>query len=204
MPEYESERVRDAMGVFRDAGGSLRFSEAKRAGIHPRTIREMMGNGLIEKLTRGLYRLSDLPALGNPDLATVAARAPQGVVCLISALAFHGITTQVPHEVHLALKKDAEAPRIDAPPIRVYWFSGLAFSEGIEEHSIDEFTVSVYGPEKTIADCFKFRNKLGLDIALEALRLYRECRKVNVDLMLEYAKICRVEKVMRPYMEAIL
>lgn len=204
MSGTKPDRVLNAISIFRDAGGSLRFSEARQAGIQPRTLREMMGNNLIEKLSRGIYRLSELPPLGNPDLATVAARAPQGVVCLISALAYHEITTQIPHEVHLALKKNSETPRIDSPLVRVYWFSGPAFTEGIEEQSIDEFTVSIYGPEKSIADAFKFRNKLGLDIALEALRLYRERRKIKVDLILEYAKICRVEKVMRPYMEAIL
>jgi len=163
----------------------------------------MRDAGVLEMLTRGLYRLRGLPPLGNPDLVTIAKRVPQGVVCLISALAFHRLTTQVPHEIHVALRKGAEPPRIEYPPVHLYWFSGAAFSEGIEIHKMDGVLVRIYGPEKTIADCFKFRHKIGMDVVLEALRAWRERRGRNVETLLRHARHCRVERVMRPYLEAL-
>ena len=151
-----------------------------------------------------MYRLVDSPPLSNPDLVTVAARVPGGVICLISALAFHGITTQIPHAVHLALPRGAEEPRLAFPPLKTYRFSRGAFSEGIGIHELDSVKVRIYGPEKTLADSFKFRNRIGLDTAIEALRLYRQHRELRVNHLIHYAQICRVEKVMRPYLEAIL
>jgi predicted transcriptional regulator of viral defense system len=190
--------------AFNRGGGVLRTSAALRAGIHPRSLYEMRDSGLVERLGRGLYRLADLPPLSNPDLVTVAAKVPAGVVCLISALAYHEITTQIPHEVHLALPRGAEPPRLEHPPLRIFWFSGRAFTEGIERHKVDGVVVRVYNPEKTLADCFKYRNKLGLDTVLEALRLYRTRKRTKVDELMRFARVCRVEKVMRPYLEALL
>jgi predicted transcriptional regulator of viral defense system len=190
--------------AFNRGGGVLRTSAALRAGIHPRRLYEMRDSGVIERLGRGLYRLADLPPLGNPDLVTVAAKVPAGVVCLISALAYHEITTQIPHEVHLALPRGAEPPRLEHPPLRIFWFSGSAFTEGIERHKVDGIVIRVYSPEKTLADCFKYRNKLGLDTVLEALRLYRTRKRTEVDELMRFARVCRVEKVMRPYLEALL
>ena len=181
----------------------LRTSAALRAGIHPGRLYEMRDQGVVEQLSRGLYRLADLPPLSNPDLITVAARVPAGVVCLISALAYHEITTQIPHEVHLALPRGTEPPRIKHPPLRIFWFTGRSFSEGIQRHKLDGIVMRVYSPEKTLADCFKYRNKLGLDTVLEALRLYRTGKRTNVDELMRLARVCRVEKVMRPYLEAL-
>jgi predicted transcriptional regulator of viral defense system len=165
----------------------------------------MRDSGILEQVNRGLYRLSDLPPLGNPDLVQVALKAPKGVICLISSLAFYGITTQVPHEVYLALEqKRAKKPILKHPPLRVFWLSGNAFSEGIETHRIDGVTVRFYGPEKTVADCFKYRNKIGLDVAIEALRLYLQKKRSHIDSLMHFASVCRVETVMRPYMEAML
>ena len=135
---------------------------------------------------------------------TVALRVPEGVICLISALAFHQLTTQIPHEVHLAVVRGSEPPRIDHPPVRTYWFAKRAFEEGIETQRLDGFPVRIYSPEKTLADCFKYRNKIGLDTAVEAVRLYRERRRPKVQALMKYAEICRVANVMRPYLEAIL
>ena len=118
-----------AASVFRERGGVLRTMEAVRLGVHPRTLYAMRDAGVLERLGRGVYRLADLPPLGNPDLVTVALRIPEGVLCLISALAFHEITTQIPHEVYLALKRGAEPPRLKYPPVRVFWFTGRAFTE---------------------------------------------------------------------------
>ena len=190
--------------LFRQKGGLLRTSAALRAGIHPRILYKMRDTGIVEQLDRGLFRLASLPAPANPDLLTVAAKAPAGVVCLISALAFHEITTQVPHEVHVALPRGAEPPRLRHPPLRVFWFTGRAFMDGIEVHKQDGVELRVYSAEKTLADCFKYRNKLGLDTVLEALRLYRSRKRAKFDELLKFARVCRVEKVMRPYLEAVL
>lgn len=126
------------------------------------------------------------------------------MICLISALSFHEITTQIPHEVYVALERGARAPRLDYPPLRVFRFTGKAFTEGVEDHEIDGVSARIYSPEKTLADCFKYRNKIGLDTALEALRLYRQRKPIKVEALIEFARICRVEKVMRPYLEAVL
>ncbi|MBZ0271665.1 type IV toxin-antitoxin system AbiEi family antitoxin domain-containing protein [bacterium] len=198
-------RIKKAEAVFRELGGVLRTGQALDRGIHPRDLYAMADTGRIERLSRGVYRLADRPPLGNPDLVTVSKRIPQGVICMVSALAFHGITTQIPHEIHVAVDRKAWAsPRIDSPPVRVFRYTGPAFTEGIEEHRIDKVVVRVYGPEKTIADVFKFRNKIGLDVALEALRLAKAAKNIRVPRLLEFARICRVERVMRPYLEAIL
>jgi predicted transcriptional regulator of viral defense system len=164
----------------------------------------MRDAGSIEMVSRGVYRLAGSEPLGNPDLVTVATRIRSGVICLISALAFHEITTQIPHDVHVALQRGAEEPRIDHPPIKTYRFTGQAFTAGVETHELDGVSVRIYSPEKTLADCFKFRNRIGLDTAVEAVRFYRERRNVNVDALMHHAAICRVEKVIRPYLEAIL
>jgi len=191
-----------AREIFKAHGGTLRTREALAAGIHQRTLYAMRDAGELEQLARGLYRLTDLPPLSNPDLATVAKRVPQGVVCLISALALHELTTQIPHVVHLALPRNARTPKLDYPPIQVYRFSGGSFKAGIEVHPIEGVDVRVYSAEKTLADCFKYRNKIGLDVALEALRAYRGRRGSRLQRVLEYARICRVEPVIRPYLEA--
>jgi predicted transcriptional regulator of viral defense system len=182
----------------------LRTGAALSAGIHPRTLYEMHRAGILDQLTRGLYRLADLPPLGNPDLVSVSLKIPNGVICLISALAYHEITTQVPHEVYVALDRGTEAPRLNHPPLRVFWFSRESFTVGIEKHKIDGVPVRIYSPEKTIADCFKYRNKIGLDTAIEALKLYREKKHLRMDDLMKFGRVCRVEKSMRPYLEVLL
>jgi predicted transcriptional regulator of viral defense system len=193
-----------AKKTFQRSGGVLRMNEALQAGIHRRMLYSMLEAGLIEQLTRGLYRLTDLPSLGNPDLVSVARKVPSSVICLISALSYHEISTQIPHEVHVALERGTEAPRLSHPPIRVFWFSGQAFTLGIQTHAIDGVPVRIYSPEKTIADCFKYRNKIGLDTAIEALKLYRKKKRFKADDLMNFARACRVEKIIRPYLEALL
>jgi predicted transcriptional regulator of viral defense system len=192
-----------ARQLFRDHGGTLRTREVLRAGVHPRTLYAMQSSGELERLARGLYRLAGLPPLSDPDLATVAKCVPQGVICLISALAYHELTTQIPHEVHLALPRTARHPTLKFPPLRVFRFSRQAFEAGIETHTIDGLPVRIYSPEKTLADCFKFRNKIGLDVAIEALRAYRGRRRRRLQEVLRCARLCRVENVIRPFLEAI-
>ena len=200
----QDSRFDRAVAIFKKHGGILRTAQALRAGIHPSTLYTMRDVGTLEVVSRGVFRLAGIEPLGNPDLVTVATRVQNGVICLISALAFHEITTQIPHQVHVALQRGAEIPRLEFPPIKIFWSKGQAFTAGVETHKLDGVDVRIYNPEKTLADCFKFRNKIGLDTAVEAVRFYRERRSVNVDALMSYAAICRVEKVMRPYLEAIL
>ena len=182
----------------------LRTGKALDLGIHRRTLYSLRDAGMLERLDRGLYRLAEMAPLSDPDLVTVARKVPDGVICLISALHFHDITTQIPHAVSIAVKRGKQPPRIEHPPTKIYIFSGEAFSRGIEAHSIDGTPVRVYSPEKTLADCFKYRNKIGMDTFREAVTLYRSRSNAKPRRLLEYAKICRVEKLMRPYLEAFL
>ena len=195
-----TERAKD---LIRERGGIIRTSDALKAGIHPRTLYALRDSEVLERISRGVYRLTDHHPISNPDLVTVAARIPRAVVCLVSALSFHEITTQVPHTVFIALKKGSESPLLAHPPLSVHRFSGESFAVGIERHKIDGIVVRVYSPEKTLADCFKFRNKIGMDIVLEALKLYRARRVFRTEQILEYARVCRVERIIRPYLEAI-
>ena len=190
--------------IFQRNGGILKTGEALERGIHRRTLYAMRDAGILERLDRGLYRLANLPPLSDPDLITVARKISKGVICLISALHFHNITSQIPHAVSIAVSRGTEPPRLKFPPIRVYWFSGEAFTVGVEEHTIENTAIRVYCAEKTLADCFKYRNKIGMDMVLEALTLYRENGKPKPRKLLQFAKVCRVEKIMRPYLEALL
>ena len=137
-------------------------------------------------------------------MVTVQAKVPHGVLYLISALAFHEMTTQVPHEVWIAIPRNSEPPRLDYPPIRVVRLSPAPYAAGIETHAIDGMAVKVYSREKTLADCFKHRNEIGLDTTLEAVRRYKAQGRVNVDAILQFARVCRVTQVARPYLEALL
>ncbi len=190
--------------LCREQGGVIRTAQAIRAGVHPRSLYGLRDSGFLERLERGLYRLADLPELAQIDLVTAALKVPTGVVCLLSALAFHELTTQVPHEVSIALPPHTEPPRLRFPPIRVFWFAAKAMEAGVETHALDDVPVRIFDAEKTLADCFKYRNKIGLDTAVEALRLYRERKRLNVDALMRYAAIDRVKNVMRPYLEAVL
>lgn len=189
---------------FRKHGGVLRMADALRAGIHRRTLYGMRDAGQLETLARGLYRLADAEPPSNPDLLTVAAKVPHAVVYLISALTFHEMTTQVPHEVWVAVPRNSEPPRLDYPPTRVVRLSPGPYGAGIETHDLDGVRVKVYCREKTIADCFKHRSEIGLDTVLEAVRLYKAQGRVDADALLRYAAVCRVARVARPYLEALL
>jgi len=188
--------------IFRKHGGQLRMSEAIAHGITRYMLYSLRDKGIIEQVSRGIYRLVELPPISNPDLVTVSLRFPNAVICLISALAYHDITTQIPHDVSVAVPRDSRIPSLDYPPIQAHRFSNEAYKSGIEEHLIDGVPIKFYSPEKTLADCFKFRNKIGMDVVLEALKLYKTRKKFDPGELLKFAKICRVEKVMRPYLEA--
>lgn len=190
--------------VFRQHGGQLRISEALAQGISRYQFYRLRDEGLIEPVSRGLYRLADLPPIENPDLVAAATRFPHAVLCLISALDWHDMTTQIPHAIHLAVERNSRLPVLDYPPVYGYRLSGQAFSEGIEQSVADWVSLQVYNPEKTLADCFKFRNRIGMDVVLEALELYRVRKTFRPGKLMEYAKICRVANVMAPYVEAKL
>lgn len=204
MPATDTKFAK-ARQVFTEHGGMLRTSRAIRLGVHPRTLYALRDAGEIEQVGRGIYRLSTAPPLSNPDLVPIAIRIPRAVVCLISALAHHELTTQVPHVVDIALSSHAQIPKIDGVPIRVFWYPDSSFRAGVQVVTIDDVPVRIYSAEKTIADCFKYRNKLGLDIAVEALRAYRERdSKPDRAALAKFGQINRVQKIMRPYLEAIL
>ena len=180
------------------------MSDAMRYGISRYRLYKMRDNGMLEQVSRGIYRLADLPPISNPDLVTISLRFPKSVICLISALFYHGITTQIPHEVYVAVSRNARMPSLDYPPVHAYKFSAEAYEAGIEKHQIDGTVVKIYNAEKTLADCFKYRNKLGMDVVLEALKLYKSQKKFNIDKLVKYARVCRVEKVMHSYLEVSL
>jgi len=201
MSEQASQK---AEHIFREQGGVLSTKQAMDFGIHPRTLYTMRDEGILETISRGRYRLAELPPLSNLDLATIALRVPNGVICLVSALDFHALTTEIPHEVHLAIERGSEEPRVEWPPVRIFKFSGPAFTEGVEDQELDDIRVSIYCPAKTIADCFKFRNKIGMDVTIEALKSYNKSSNFNVEELMHFARVCRVENVMKPYVEALL
>jgi len=197
------ENKHQAKSIFQKHGGMLRTRDAIRLGIHPRILYAMRDAGELRQVRRGYFRLADLPELGNPDLVAAALAMPKGVICLISALSYHGIGTQIPRVVDIAVHKDIKRPRVDYPPIRISWFTGDALTAGVQTHELDGVPVRIYSPAKTVADCFKFRNRIGLDVALEALREVRRSRLATVDELFQMAKVCRVANVMRPYLEAM-
>lgn len=181
----------------------LRAADADRLGIHTQALTRLVAEGMLERVGRGRYRSPTAHVSEHHGLALSAAAVPRGVVCLLSALVFHGIGTQNPSEVWVALDRRARAPRAPWPPLRIVRFSGRALTEGIETHQIEGEPVRIYSLPKTLADCFKYRNKLGMEIALEALKDAWNGRRVRMSELDVYARVCRVERVMRPYLEAL-
>lgn len=180
----------------------LRPRDLQAHGIPPQCLNALYRQGKMLRVGRGLYCLPDAGFTEHHSLAEACKRVPRGVVCLLSALQFHELGTQNPFQVWLAVDRKARRPQVDYPPLRVVRFSGLALTEGVEEHQIEGVTVRVYNPAKTVADCFKYRHKIGLDVALEALRDCRRQRRCTNDELWHYAQICRLANVMRPYLEA--
>ena len=192
-----------ALKAFRDKGGTLRTRDLIALGVHTDALYALRETGQIVELARGLYRVADAGEADHPDLAEVAARAPNAAVCLVSALSYHEITTQIPSSVHLAVRR-GDYHRIKlSMAVTVYRFDLKTFNEGLETHRIDEMPVRIYNAARTVADCFKFRNKIGLDVAIEALRLARQRNRLQNREILRYAKLLRVEKPISPYLQAI-
>jgi len=192
-----------AFQVFEKAG-IARTRDLERAGVSRTQIRRLVARGGIERVGRGLYRHPDRVVSERNDLAEAARLVPGGVVCLLSALRFHGLTTQNPFEVWLAIERKAWRPRTaSGPPLRLVYLSGASFREGIETHDTGGVPVRVYGAAKTVADCFKFRNKIGIDVAVEALREYRRVHPKRLADLWRFAEVDRVTRVIRPYLEAL-
>ena len=204
MSNFNKNSVEQTIKIIERHNGIIRTKDALKAGIQPRTLYFLRDEGLIEVLAKGLFKLSSHNSISELDIVTIALKYPNAVICLISALSFYGITTQIPHMVYIALKKGSETPRIEYPPISVHRLSGENYSIGIQEKNIDGINAKIYSIEKTLVDCFKFRNKIGLDTAIEALKLYKANYKPDVNKILKYAKVCRVYNVIKPYMEAII
>jgi len=184
-------------------GGIIRPRDLVAYGVPREYLRRLCVKGILERQSRGIYTLRDAELTQHQSLMQACKRLPKGVVCLLSALRFHGLTTQAPFEIWMAIDRKARLPKAGGVPLHLGRFSGEALTEGIERHCIEGVEVSVYCPAKTVADCFKYRNKIGLDVALEALRECRRERRCTVDDLWRYAKICRVANIMRPYLEAL-
>lgn len=184
--------------------GPKRSSELEALGVSRASIMRLREKRVIEKLGRGVYGLADADYDENQTLVEVCKQAPKGVICLLSALQYYGITTEQPHKVWLAIERSSWQPSVTYPPVKICYFGANAFSEGIEIKETPTGTIRIYKPAKTVADCFKYRNKIGKDVAITALK---DCRRMNLATMNDisrYAKICKVYDVMRPYMEAIV
>jgi predicted transcriptional regulator of viral defense system len=184
--------------------GLIRTRDLEPLGIPRIALTRAVRRGELERVGRGLYGLPGRVVSAQGTLAEVARKVPKGIVCLLSALRFYELTTQSPFEIWLAIENKAVKPKLDYPPLRIVRFSGVAFTEGVEEHVVDGVNVRVTSVAKTVADCFKYRNKIGLDVAMEALREAWNERRMTSDEIWHFAKVCRVANVMRPYLESLV
>jgi predicted transcriptional regulator of viral defense system len=188
--------------LFRDATVK-RTRDLQASGMSRVHLAAALRAGEVERVGRGLYRLPESPVGEKHSLVLAAKRVPRGVVCLLSALRFHELTTQNPHEVWLALPRHSWRPAEDGQPLRLVWLSAMSFASGVETHEIEGLPVKVYSVAKTVADCFKYRHKIGMDVALEALREARREKRCTMDELMSAARVCRVAKVMHPYLESL-
>jgi predicted transcriptional regulator of viral defense system len=183
--------------------GLARPAELEARGVPRSLLYRLVRDGLVERRSRGVYATAQHEITAEHTLAQVAKRVPSGVFCLLTALRFHGLTTQSPAEVWIALHEKARKPHLEYPRLRVARFSGEALTEGIETHRIEGVQVRVYSAAKTVADCFKYRNKVGIDVAVEALRDFSRLHRGGATDLAGFARICRVTRVMQPYLDAI-
>ncbi len=191
-----------ALGLL-ERVGIARTRDLERQGISRTQLQRLLARGLIERVGRGLYSLPGSPRTERHHLAVAARRVPDGVICLLTALRFHGLTTQNPFEIWMAIDRKAWRPRADSPPLRLVYLSGLPLREGVEEHDVSGVAVRVFSPAKSVADSFKFRNRIGTDVAVEALRDYRRIHPKHLEAVWRFAQVDRVTRVIQPYLEAI-
>ena len=192
------------INVFNAHNGFAWTKDILAHGVHGRDIKRLRDKGQIMRVKRGLYRLTDVSAVSNQGFIDLARAVPEGVICLISALAYHELTTFNPSIISMAIPRKSRRPIIEYPPVEFYYFSARQFESGIEEIKIDGNKVRIYCPEKTICDCFRYRNKLGLDIAKEGLSEYLKLKNRNLEKLLEYARICRVRSLIQTWLNAMI
>ncbi|MBI3618089.1 MAG: transcriptional regulator [Candidatus Omnitrophica bacterium] len=192
------------INFFKTKRGLVSYAEIRKAGYNKTNLKDLLNFGQVQKIDRALYKLTNGPALSNPDFAAVSIKAPRSVVCLISALAFHEATSEIPGAVDLAIERGDHANKIAYPPVRFYRFAPEAWRAGIEKHNIEGHTVKVYNLAKTVTDCFKFRNKIGINIAREALKVAVTEKRVSPKEVMRYAKICRISNVIKPILESLI
>jgi predicted transcriptional regulator of viral defense system len=203
MPPSKPTQTDRILRIARESG-IIRPRDLDGLRLPRESLRRLLRSGLLVRVGRGLYVLPGAEVTQNHSLAQAAKRVPASVICLLSSLRFHELTTQAPFEVWIAIDVKARLPKVDTPPLRVVRFSGKALQSGVEEHRIEGTRARIYCPAKTVADCFKYRNKIGLDVALEALRECWSKKRCTMDDLWKYARICRVANVMRPYMESLV
>ena len=201
MTMHDDTQIQRVLDLARQKG-MLRPGDLRDVGAARVVLTRLTASGQLEKVGRGLYRLPGINASEYETLSAVATRVPQAVFCLLTALQFHGLTTELPRQVWIAMPRGSHVPKIDYPPVKMVQFTGEAYAEGVEVFERDQVGLRVYSVAKTVADCFKHRNKIGLDVALEALRDARAQKKASAGELWRFAKICRVANAMRPYLEA--
>ncbi|MCE7989964.1 MAG: transcriptional regulator [Caldilinea sp. CFX5] len=200
MDETQSERIL----ALAAKTGLLRAHDLVEQGIAYTALSRLTQQGRLQRISRGLYALPDRPVTEYQSLVEASACVPAGVICLLSALRFHQLTTYAPFEIWMAIENKQWKPRAKGLPLRIFYFSGAAFISGVETHILEGVALKIYDPAKTVADCFKYRNKIGIDLCIEALRTGLRQRKFTVDQLSSYAKICRIQNIIQPYLEAML
>jgi predicted transcriptional regulator of viral defense system len=202
MKQEQSSRASELLRVVAALGGTGRTSAILAAGVHPRDLYAARDAGALVEVTRGVFRLGDLP-LTEPDLVAVATRMPRAVLCLVTALHLHGLTQEIPRAVHVALPRGVHPARLDHPPIEVYHFSSASYAAGVEERVVDGVLVRLTAPAKSVADAFKFRSRFGIEAAIDALKQTLAARAATPSEIDRMARVCRVQAVVRPYLEAL-
>ena len=197
-------KAREIIGFFQKHGGITRFSAIIKAGFHPDSLAALKKEKRVEKIARGLYRLTNYTFGSHPDLVTACLQAPRGVICLLSALAFHEATNEIPHYVDVAIPQRSRANKIAYPPVKFYRFSPKAWEAGIEEHETAGHRIKIYSLAKTVADCFKFRNKIGADVARDAIKVAVTEKGIKPKEIMHFAKICRVDRIIKPILENMI
>jgi predicted transcriptional regulator of viral defense system len=197
-------KIQELMDFFHKQGGVVRFSDILKAGFHSDSLVVLRKDGKVERVVRGLYRIVDYEPGSHPDLVIASLQAPHGVICLLSALSFYEATNEIPKYVDIAIPQGSHAYKIEYPPVRFYRFAQNAWKSGIDEHKLDGHEIRIYSLAKTIADCFKFRNRIGMNVAREALKVAVAEKGTKPQKIMQYAKICRVDSIMKPILEAML
>ena len=202
--DMSSKKHKKIIKIFKTYNGYARSKDILAEGIHPRDIKSILDKGMVIKVKNGLYRLADTPIISNQSFIDLACAVPEGVICLLSALSYYELTTFNPSIISMAIHRKSWRPKIEYPPVEFYYFSKKQFEAGIDKIIIRGHKISIYCKEKTICDCFRYRNKLGIDIAKEGLSEYLKRKDRNLEKLLEYAEICRVKALMEIWINAMI